>query len=113
MITVLHNPSCSKSRSALDYLAEKGIEPEVVKYMDEPLRPDELEEIIDLLGIAPHDLIRTSEDIYKEEFEGKELTDEEWILAMLEYPMLMERPIIINGDKAVIGRPIENIDSIL
>jgi arsenate reductase len=113
MITILHNPRCSKSRAGVALLEEKGVEFEVCKYLDDALTPDELEDIIDKLGISPLDLIRKNEEVYKTEFADKELSDEEWILAMLEYPNLIERPIVINGDKAVIGRPTEAIETIL
>ena len=113
MITILHNPRCSKSRAGLKFLEDKGAEFEVCKYLDEPLTPDELSDILRKLGKRPMDIIRTKEDVFKEEFKDKELSDEEWILAMLEHPRLIERPIIINGDKAIIGRPAEIIDTIL
>jgi len=113
MITILHNPRCSKSRAGVALLEEKGVEFEVCKYLDEALRPDELSDILEKLGKRPLEIIRKNEDIYKEEFAGKEMTDEEWILAMLEYPRLIERPIVINGDKAVVGRPTEEIETIL
>ncbi len=113
MIQIFHNPRCGKSRAGVKYLEDKGVEFEIFKYLDEPITPDELQEVLGKLGKRPLEVIRTKEDIFKEEFEDKELSDEEWILAMVEYPKLIERPIIINGDKAVIGRPAENIDSIL
>ncbi len=113
MITILHNPRCSKSRAGVAYLEEKGVEFEILKYLDDPLTPDELETVIDKLGISALDLVRKNEEVYKDEFADKELTDEEWILAMLEYPRLIERPIVINGDKAVIARPAEVIETIL
>jgi len=113
MITILHNPRCSKSRAGVALLEEKGLEFEVCKYQDEPLRPDELSDILEKLGKRPLDIIRKNEEIFKSEFADKELSDEEWILAMLEYPSLIERPIVINGDKAVIGRPTEEIETIL
>lgn len=113
MITILHNPRCSKSRAGVALLEEKGVEFEVCKYLDEALTPDELVDIIDKLGKRPLDIIRKNEEVYKSEFADKELSDEEWILAMLEYPRLIERPIVINGDKAVIGRPTEEIETIL
>ncbi len=113
MITILHNPRCSKSRAGVALLEEKGIEFEILKYLDDPLTPDELESIIDKLGISALDLVRKNEEVYKDEFADKELSDEEWILAMLEYPRLIERPIVINGEKAVIGRPTEAIEKIL
>lgn len=113
MITFLHNPRCSKSRLGLEYLKEKGITPIIVKYMDNPLNPEEIQQILTKLNMNPTDLIRQGEDYYKEELKDKELSDEELILAMAENPKLIERPIIINGLKAVIGRPAENIDNIL
>jgi len=113
MIEILHNPRCSKSRAGLKYLEDKGIVPEIINYLDEPFTPDELTEILEKLGKRPLDIIRKGEEVFKTEFEDKELSDEEWILAMLEYPKLIERPIVINGDKAVIARPTELIDTIL
>lgn len=113
MVTILHNPRCSKSRAGLQVLEAKGVDFEVCKYLDEAMTPDELSEILKKLGKRPLDIIRTKEDIFKEEFKDKELSDEEWILAMLEHPRLIERPIVINGDKAVIGRPAELIETIL
>jgi len=113
MITILHNPRCSKSRAGVALLEEKGVEFEIFKYLDDPLTPDELTGILEKLGKRPLDIIRKNEDIFKEEFADKELSDEEWILAMLEYPRLIERPIVINGDKAIIGRPTEDIETIL
>ncbi|MCG8578732.1 MAG: arsenate reductase (glutaredoxin) [Bacteroidales bacterium] len=113
MIKILHNPRCSKSRAGVTLLEEKGVEFEIIKYLDDPLTPDELSSVLEKLGIRPLELIRKNEAVYKDEFADKELSDEEWILAMLEHPRLIERPIIINGDKAVIGRPAEAIESIL
>ena len=113
MIEILHNPRCSKSRAGLKYLEDKGIVPAIINYLDEPFTPDELTEILEKLGMRPLDVIRKGEEVYKTEFADKELSDEEWVLAMLEYPKLIERPIVINGDKAVIARPTELIDTIL
>lgn len=108
-----HNPRCSKSREGLAYLEEKGIAPEVVLYMNEPISPTELEDIIDALDIEASDLIRKKEAIWKEDFADKELEEDELILAMIEHPKLMERPILVNGNKAAIGRPKENFDAII
>ncbi|MCU4155152.1 arsenate reductase (glutaredoxin) [Carboxylicivirga sp. A043] len=113
MIKILHNPRCSKSRAGVTLLEEKGVEFEIIKYLDDPLTPDELTTVIEKLGIRPLELVRKNEADYKEELADKELSDEEWILAMVENPRLIERPVVINGDKAVIGRPVEAIDSIL
>jgi arsenate reductase len=113
MIKILHNPRCSKSRAGVTLLEEKGIEFEIIKYLDDPLTPDELTSVIEKLGIRPLELIRKNEADYKDELADKELSDEEWILAMVENPRLIERPIVINGDKAVIGRPVEAIENVL
>jgi len=108
-----HNPRCTKSREGLAYIEEKGIAPEVVLYMNEPISPNELEDIIDALDIEASDLIRKKEEIWKEEFADKELEEDELILAMIEHPKLMERPILVNDNKAAIGRPKENFDAII
>ncbi len=88
---------------------EKKIVPEIVDYMNEPLTPAELSEVIRKLGISATDLVRKKEKIWKEEFADKELSEEELVLAMIENPKLMERPILVNTDKAAIGRPPENL----
>ena len=106
---IIHNPRCSKSRQTLKILTDRGIEPEVILYLKEPLTEKRLGEIIKMLGIKPHDLIRTTEEVYRSEFKGKDLTDEQWIEAMIAHPKLIERPIVIEGDKAVLGRPPEKV----
>lgn len=113
MITIYHNPRCSKSREALDILQNQNVGYTVVKYLDEPLSVDELGKIIKRLGIPPSDLIRKNESIWKENYKGKELSDEQLINLMIQHPQLMERPIVINGNKAVIGRPPQHILDIL
>lgn len=113
MIKVYHNPRCGKSREALAYLDEKGQAYEVVEYMKTPITPDELTEVIDALDIDAEDLIRKNEAEWKDNFQDLELTEEEYILAMIEYPKLMQRPIVLKGEKAVIGRPKEEIDKLL
>lgn len=113
MIKIYHNPRCTKSRQGLALLENSGKDFEIVKYLESIPSKEELTEIIKLLGISPVSLIRKNEAIWKEQFKGKELTDEELINAMVTYPKLIERPIVINGDKAVIGRPTEDINKIL
>tara|TARA_R110000868_G_scaffold385866_3_gene653920 strand:- start:442 stop:780 length:339 start_codon:yes stop_codon:yes gene_type:complete len=108
-----HNPRCQKSREGLQLLEGKGLQPEVVLYMTEPLSPMDLEDILAKLDIDAEDLIRSKEAVWKEEFKDKELSEDELVLAMIEYPQLMERPILVNGDKAAIGRPPENLLEIL
>ena len=113
MITILHNPRCSKSRLGLKYLEEKGITPMVVKYLDVKLNTEEIRQILKKLDMKPIDLIRTSEDYYKKEIKGSDFSDEELVHAMSENPKLIERPIVINGAKAVVARPVERIDEVL
>lgn len=108
-----HNSRCRKSREGLALLEEKGIKPEVVEYMKEPLNPNELLDLLDKLDMDAIELIRTKESVWKEEFHDKELDEEELVLAMIEYPQLMERPILENGDRATIGRPSEKLLEIL
>lgn len=113
MISIYHNPRCSKSREALGILESNKAEYEVIKYMDELLSVDKLEKIIELLKIKPIDLVRTNESIWKENFKNSNLTDNEIIAAMAKHPKLIERPIVVRKNKAVIGRPPHKILDIL
>nr|WP_276900693.1 arsenate reductase (glutaredoxin) [Pedobacter kyonggii] len=113
MITIYHNNRCTKSRCALAELENSGKAFEVVYYLETPPNKSELEEIIRKLGIKPLELIRKGEKVFTEHYKGKSLSDEEWIGAMVAHPILIERPIIISGDKAVIARPTEKIKEIL
>ena len=113
MITIYHNPRCRKSREALALISEQSSEIEIVEYLKEPPTKEELSRIIELLGIKPFELIRKVEPIYKEEFKGKDLNEGEWVDAMVSNPKLIERPIVIQGDKVAIGRPPEKVLSVL
>ena len=113
MIKIYHNNRCSKSRCGLDLLEQSDKPFEIIKYLDDNLTSKELKEIIKLLGIKPIDLVRKNEAIWKTDFKSKTLTDAEIIKAMAENPKLIERPIVINGNKAVIGRLTENILTII
>ncbi|MEP3836527.1 MAG: arsenate reductase (glutaredoxin) [Algibacter sp.] len=113
MITIYHNNRCSKSRKGLALIEDSGKPFEVVKYLDNVPTATELKSIIKLLNIKPIELVRKNEAIWKENFKNKELSDADIITAMVEYPKLIERPIVINGNKAVIGRPTELISTIL
>lgn len=108
-----HNPRCSKSREAKELLESKGLQYEVVEYMKNPLLPADLEDLLEKLNMDAIDLVRKKEKVWKEEFADKELSDDEVVLAMIEYPQLMERPILENGNKAVVGRPAENFLNII
>jgi arsenate reductase len=104
-----HNPRCSKSRQTLEILRENNVEPEIIDYLKDVPSKQELSELIQLLGIEPVELIRKGEADYKDNFKGKTLTQQEWIQAMLDYPKLIERPIVVKGKMAVLGRPPENV----
>ncbi len=110
---IYHNPRCSKSRDSFNLLSEKGLKFEAVEYLKTPLSKDDLVQVLKQLNIPAKDLIRKGEKDYKENFKGKELSEDEWIEAMLEFPKLIERPIVVKGDKAVIGRPLENVIELL
>jgi arsenate reductase len=110
---VYHHSSCSKSRFALDLLREKKLEFEIVEYFKNPFTKDELRDIIRKLGIHPEELIRKNEKEYKQVFPSKNISEDDWIEGMLKYPKLIQRPIVVNGDKAVIARPAERILEIL
>ncbi|WP_299390769.1 arsenate reductase (glutaredoxin) [uncultured Gelidibacter sp.] len=113
MISIYHNPRCSKSREALEILETKTNDFKVIKYLDDVLDEKALEEIINLLKIKPIELVRKNESIWKDEYKGLDLTDKEIIAAMAKHPKLIERPIVINGNKATIGRPPQKILDIL
>jgi len=113
MIKIYHNPRCGKSREGLAILEESGKEFKVIKYLENRLSLTELTEIIDLLGIEPIDLVRQNEAFWKENYKGKRISKEHIVKLMLSNPKLMERPIVVNGKKAVIGRPPEKIKEIL
>lgn len=113
MIQIYHNPRCTKSRQGLAVLEAAKVTFETIKYLDTPPSKKELQEILKKLNIKPIELVRTKEAIWKDNFKGKELSDNDIIEAMLSYPKLIERPIVINGDKAVIGRPTELINEII
>ncbi|HEO98320.1 MAG TPA: arsenate reductase (glutaredoxin) [Epsilonproteobacteria bacterium] len=108
-VTIWHNPKCSKSRDSFKLLEERGIDAEVIKYLDTPPTKEELKEVLKMLGMAPRELMRTKEEIYKTLHLDKETDDEKLIEAMAEHPKLIERPIVIKEGKAVIGRPIEKV----
>ncbi|MGB0897593.1 MAG: arsenate reductase (glutaredoxin) [Flavobacteriaceae bacterium] len=113
MIKIYHNNRCSKSRCALEILEKSGNEFQIIKYLENTPTKKELLEVIKLLGITPLELIRKNEAIWKENFKGKSLTNEALVDAMLQFPKLIERPIVIHNNKAVICRPPEKILEIL
>ena len=113
MIKIFHNPRCGKSREGLQILENSGKDFEVVKYLENVPNKEELKFIIDTLKIKPLDLVRQKEKIWIENFKGDFLSDNEIITTLIENPILIERPIVINGNKVALGRPPENIKKIL
>lgn len=113
-IQIFYNPKCSKCRLTMDILKNKGITPSVVEYLNTPPNIAELGHILDLLKLEPRDLMRKFEAPYKENnLDNPDLSREQLIQAMIDHPILIERPIVINGNKAIIGRPPEKILDIL
>lgn len=113
-LTLYHNPRCSKSRSALQLLEERGVQPTVVLYLETPPSAAQLRDLLGKLGITARQLLRTGEDQYRELNLANEALDEEQLIAaMVAHPRLIERPILIAGDRAVIGRPPENVLDLL
>lgn len=113
MIKVLHNPQCSKSNCALDYLKTRQLAFEVRDYQNNPLDKEELKVLCEQLGLKPEDIVRKTEPVYKEHFVQKHYSDDEWLDILARNPILIQRPIIIHEGKAVIARPAENIDELL
>ena len=113
-VTIYHNPRCSKSRAAMEFLEEKGIEAEVIKYMDNPPDQAGLKELLNLLGMKPREIMRKHEAVFKDAgLDDPTFTDDELIEAMTQCPSLIERPIVVNNGRAVLARPPEAILDIL
>lgn len=109
-VVIYHNPRCSKSRKTLELLRAKNIEPEIIEYLKSPPTCKQLAAILRLLDMGPRDLIRTGEAAYRENgIDDPSLTDDQLLDAMIEHPILIQRPIVVVGDRAAIGRPPENV----
>ena len=112
-VTIYHNPRCAKSRETLHLLRDRGIEPRVVEYLKTPPSVTELKHLLTLLGMTPREIIRHKEPEYKKTGLNDAAGDAELLHAMIEYPILIERPIVVAGNKAALGRPPENVLTIL
>ncbi len=113
-IQIWHNPRCSKSRETLTLLEDKGITPEVYLYLEDAPNAAQIQDVLSKLGITARELLRNSEDAYKEQnLKDKTLSDDALIAAMVATPKLIQRPIVINGDQARLGRPPEAVNEIL
>lgn len=113
MTTIYHNPRCSKSRQTLALLQEQGIEPDIIEYLTSPPSEAELDGILVKLGIEPDALMRKGEDEYKQHFKGRDLSRAEMISLMVQYPKVIERPVVVNNGKAAVGRPPESVLEII
>ena len=113
-VTIYHNPRCSKSRAALELVREAGVEPRVVEYLKTPPTAEELDGILKMLGVEPRELMRRNEKEYAElKLDDSRLSRAQLIRAMVEHPILIERPIAVKGKKAVVGRPPEKVKDLL
>jgi len=113
MIQFYHNPRCRKSRETLQLIHSKGIEPEIVEYLDQVPTKGDIKKILDKLGLRAEDLVRKNEALYKQKFKNQDFSEDEWVRILSDNPRLIERPILINDDRAALGRPPENVLSIL
>lgn len=104
MIKIYHNPRCQKSRTALAYIEKSGEEIEIIEYLKHPPTAKELKDVLELLQLKPTDIIRKKEPLFVESYKGKDFTDAQWITILTEHPVLIERPILIHKNKAVIAR---------
>jgi arsenate reductase (glutaredoxin) len=109
IMQMLHHPYCTKSCAALDFVKANQLNPEVIDLTVQKPTREFLQELLKKLGVSAFEVVRTSEPVYVKKFEGKNLTESEWIDALVTHPVLLQRPIFIEGDKAVIGRPVERV----
>ena len=113
MIKIYHNPRCRKSREALEIIRQAGYEPMIIEYLQDPPSYQELKDMLKKMGKKPEEIIRKGEAIFKDNYKGKNLSDDEWIKVLIKNPKLIERPIVVNGEKVALGRPPENVRSIM
>jgi arsenate reductase len=109
----LHNKRCSKSRAACQLIAESGVPAEIIDYLTIPPSREELRALLSKLGMQAHELVRRGESVFREYYAGRTLSDEEWLDALVAHPILIERPIVVRGDRAVLGRPPEKVLELL
>ncbi len=108
-ITIYHNTRCSKSREACSILEEEGVQFKTIEYLKTPPTQTKIKELLKMLGIKAEELVRKSEPLFREKFANKKLTEAQWIKVLAENPVLIERPIVVKGKKAIIGRPPEKV----
>ena len=108
-LKIYHNPRCRKSRETLNLIVENGEQPEIVEYLKNPPSASEIKELVDKLGIDVEKLIRKNESVFKDNYKGKEISSDNWFEILSKNPILIERPIVVKGKQAVLGRPPENV----
>jgi len=112
-VVLYHNPRCSKSRKALALLQERGAEVTIVEYLKTPPSRAKLADLVAKLGVPASEIVRRGEDVFRERYAGREWSESEWLAALAEHPILIERPIAIRGSRAVVGRPPERVLTLL
>ena len=112
-LRIYHNKRCSKSRAACQLIAEKGVDAEIIDYLATPPSREELLDLLRKLGMKPEQLVRRGEAVFKEHYAGRSLSDDEWLDALTAHPILIERPIVVRGERAVLGRPPEKVLELL
>lgn len=110
---IYYNPRCSKCRETLKLIESKGKKAEIIDYLNQPPTVETLQSIVKVLGIKPEELLRKKEPVFIEKYKGKKLSDKEWLEAMIQNPQLIERPIVIEENKVIIGRPPERVLELL
>lgn len=108
-VTIYHNPRCGTSRRVLAQLQERGIEPLIRDYLADPPPAEELKELLEKLNLKAADLVRKQETLYKENYQGKDLSENQWLGILTEHPVLLERPIVVSGLSAIVARPAEKL----
>ena len=111
--TIYHNPRCTKSREALSLLNENKLEVEILEYLKDTPTKEELKKVLAKLNMKPEEILRKGEKLYKENYKGLQFSDEEWIQVLVDNPILIERPIVVKGNKAVVGRPLEKVEDLI
>lgn len=112
-IRIYYNPRCSKCRETAALVRERGYATELVEYLLAPPGKEELRSLLGKLGMKPLELVRRGEELFKQNYAGRSLSDEEWLDALAAHPLLIERPIVVRGDRAVVARPVENVLALL
>ena len=113
MLTIYHNPRCAKSRETLQIIKDADADVVVVEYLKNPPTEDEIYDLLTKLNLPVDYLIRKNEELFKQQFKGKNLSDDEWVKVLAENPKLLERPIVVKDDEAILGRPPENVMKLL